>query len=122
MLGAKCKGGLGEEGPLCSQAWDTYVNFCGCFKEKVDEQLSADVKGTQARSLVTRVTGVLLHNFQKEGVQPGILRTRVQAEIRTLRAAGLQEKTALHPLLLQKGFASTCYEGVSWHGTLIRLP
>ena len=93
------------------QAWDGYAKFCGCFKEKTDAQLEADVKGVQMRSLVTRVTGVLLHHFTKEGVQPGMLRLKVQAEIRTLRAAGLQERTALHPLLVEKVLQALAMRG-----------
>ena len=94
------------------EAWDAYTNFCGCFKEKEDEQLAKDVKGVQLRSLVSRVSGVLLNTFRKEGLAPGTLRVRVQAEIRTLRAAGLQEKTCLATSFGGEGATSACHAGV----------
>eukprot|EP00971_Amphidinium_carterae_P062948 1245797-Amphidinium_carterae.3 len=71
------------------------------LSESEDTSLLQTAQETIVQSYATRSMGVLLGQFHEEQ-NITKLRAKIQAEVRVLRTNGLNEKSALPPLLLDK--------------------
>eukprot|EP00971_Amphidinium_carterae_P349601 6491100-Amphidinium_carterae.5 len=91
--------------PSSSVAATQAVSSFGLVSQSLGDTSNSDIgeraKEVLLQAYVTMTSGVLLYHFKQEA-DVSQLRNKVQLEIKGLRAHGLNEKTVLNKLLLDK--------------------
>ena len=93
--------------PLPSEALRLVKRVQGTFEKTADVELESAVAATMMRAQATKHNACCLVVLQKEK-DAGLARSKLQAEIRELRAEGLREAEVLHPIIwsrIQKAMA-----------------
>ena len=92
--GCKKKHVVFSAGCLTDEELERYIKIYGNFQSATDQGWIDTVKGLIAKARVTRHVAKLFQHIHNEK-EAGLLRTKIQSEIRSLRRCELAEKDVL---------------------------